>query len=784
MLSSHLKRSRRTKLLPVLVLAVICAGLVWPAQNASALLVWRSGDGRRFRTTAACRNGLVLQGVYEWGTGPKPEGIPNGAYYATEPISVSLYRNTWLDREPSGEPIVERYGPRLASVPLLILYQDPPLVADIFGGNNPQPYHLYGTATMLWSRLLDISDQVVVRAGNAFWQLQVRDCYLNKEGQNSAGQLAVDEGARATIGSDMLHADYGARSSGAMRYNIERAPEHGSLLLNGTALGAGGTFTQDDVDNNRLAYAHNGDEPVCTNPNVCDSFAFSVSGTVAISVDASGNLGNGSSGFATISPNSYAVAFESDADNLVPGDTRDTHDVFVFNRATNTMLRASIAEDGGASNGGSTTPSLGYDGQYVAFVSDATDLASFSEVPCGGFADQNNRRDVFVRKLFKQSLNESDPYTARYSIRVLRDGNGNVAECIEANDHSSAPSLASFARSNVESEVAFQSDATNLVDGGVGGASSKIFARNNDSFSGIRHISIGANDAPPDNASSAPAVSGDLNYVAFVSSATNLVPGVTAGDSQIYVRDDIDEGSSGSQTVLLSHGFDSEPGNGASSGPAISADGRYVSFSSQATNLVPGNTNGKRTIFVADRGRREQDGFSSFGPEKIIRVSDTYNRAPIDGHSFGASISADGRFVAFASDATNLVAGDTNNKRDVFIHDRDTDGDGIFDEITARRTTRVSVASNSTQGNGNSFVDAAKSLSFDGSYVVFGSDATNLVADDNNGARDIFVYFTGYRSEFHISVRQVTDAPPAPPAASPPTTPPSRWTIWVPLADK
>src|SRR5690606_11863360 len=130
--------------------------------------------------------------------------------------------------------------------------------------------------------------------------------------------------------------------------------------------------------------------------------------------------------------------------------------------------------------------------------------------------------------------------------------------------------------------------------------------------------------------------------------------------------------------------------------PSISADGRFVAFQSVATNLVPGDTNGNNDVFVHDR----QTGVTQ-------RVSVASDGAQGNGISTTASISADGRFVAFQSAASNLVPGDTNGATDVFVHDRQT---GV--------TERVSVASDGAQGNANT---SEASLSADGRYVAFQS---------------------------------------------------------------
>jgi uncharacterized repeat protein (TIGR01451 family) len=170
----------------------------------------------------------------------------------------------------------------------------------------------------------------------------------------------------------------------------------------------------------------------------------------------------------------------------------------------------------------------------------------------------------------------------------------------------------------------------------------------------------------------------------------------------------------GGDLTLVSVAPDGTPGNGTSSTPSVSASGRYVAFASNATNLIGGDTNGAKDVFVHDR----QTGTTT-------RVSLASDGSQANGDSFSPSISGDGRYVAFASSATNLVLGDGNDSVDIFVHDRETG-----------QTTRVSVASDGTGANSNSY---QPSISSSGQYVAFESAATNLIPADNNGCSDIFV---------------------------------------------
>ena len=231
--------------------------------------------------------------------------------------------------------------------------------------------------------------------------------------------------------------------------------------------------------------------------------------------------------------------------------------------------------------------------------------------------------------------------------------------------------------------------------------------------------------------SSRPAISADGRHVAFYSDSSNLVPGDTNLVRDIFVHDTmtgaitrVSVSSSGAQA------------NDKSSRASISADVRYVAYYSDATNLVPGDTNLARDAFVHDRDADGDGVFDEPGAVATVRVSVSTGGVQGNALSSRPKLSADGRFVAFMSDATNLVAGDTNLFRDAFLHDRDADGNGVLDEPGGILTVRVSVSTGGAQGNAESSIPR---VSEDGRHVVFRSDATNLVAGDTNGQRDVFV---------------------------------------------
>jgi Tol biopolymer transport system component len=229
---------------------------------------------------------------------------------------------------------------------------------------------------------------------------------------------------------------------------------------------------------------------------------------------------------------------------------------------------------------------------------------------------------------------------------------------------------------------------------------------------GMERVSLATDGTQGDSDSSgndSPSISADGRYVAFDSLSSNLVPGDTNGFSDVFVRD-----RQTNTTTRVSLATDGTQGDSYSDNPSISADGRYIAFRSNASNLVPGDTNGTEDIFVRDRQTNT-----------TTRVSVASDGTQGNDFSDNPSISADGRYVAFESYASNLVPGDTNATYDIFVRDRQTN-----------TTTRVSVASDGTQGNNGS---SYPSISADGRYVAFASIAGNLVPGDTNGLYDIFV---------------------------------------------
>jgi Tol biopolymer transport system component len=335
-----------------------------------------------------------------------------------------------------------------------------------------------------------------------------------------------------------------------------------------------------------------------------------------------------------ISAHGRYVVFPSAAD-LAPGDTNGAVDAFVFDRLRHVTTRVSVGTHGEQGNGDTFLNEISASGTRVAFSSLASNLVA---------DDTNGVADVFVRDL-------RTGVTSRISVAT---GGGQA-------------------------------------DGGSGNV----------------------------------ALSADGRFVAFDSYATNLVPGDTNGSDDIFVHDTrtgvttrVSVASDGSQA---SHFSPQYPGVLGSFEPALSADGRYVAFTSTATDLVPNDTDDVADVFVHDMRTGVTTRVSVAADGSQASRSST---GPLG--STVPAISADGRYVAFLSDSANLVPGDGNRVADAFEHDRRTGA-----------TWRVSVATDGTGANSESY---APRISGDGRYVTFLSGATNLVRHDTNRSWDVFLH--------------------------------------------
>lgn len=398
--------------------------------------------------------------------------------------------------------------------------------------------------------------------------------------------------------------------------------------------------------------------------------------TKRISVDSSGVQGDSHSVQHSLSANGRFIAFDSEASNLVLGDTNNRSDIFVRDTQTEQTTLVSVASDGTQSNDDSFVPSISADGRFVAFHSHANNL-----VP----EDADFDADIFVHDLL----------TGVTTI-VSVDSAGN-----QSSGFNGRPSISATGRF-----VAFDSYASDLVLGDTNGDSDTFV---HDRQTGVTTcVSVDSLGTPVGGGE--PSISADGRFVAFASGdAGHLVPGDSNGFADIFVRDQI-----AGQTTRVSVDSTGAQSNGSSAYPSMSADGHWIAFRFDGSNLVPGDTNGFWDIFA----HNTQTGLT-------VRVSVDSAAMQSNNYSSYPSISADGRFVAYSSYASNLVAGDSNQQEDVFVRD-----------VQSGTTARVSVASGGSEGD---FYSSEPSISTDGRYVVFHSGASNLLPGDTNGCLDIFM---------------------------------------------
>ncbi|MDQ1501397.1 MAG: hypothetical protein QOI86_4737 [Actinomycetota bacterium] len=471
-------------------------------------------------------------------------------------------------------------------------------------------------------------------------------------------------------------------------------------------------------------------------PSATAGAAPTIDSVERINLGPGGVEGNGESQGPSISPNGQWVSFDSLASNLVNGDNNAANDVFAYNVGTRALYRMSVAQAPATEGtGASFASSIADDG--------TTSFTSYNALAPGA---TTTFQQVYVRK---------SPGASPSTVLVSANTGGTSS--------GDAPSLESTINA-AGNKVAFTTNADDVVPAG-----SKT--------KGIPDIAIrdlAANStrlSSHDAKAGAPVLSADGGHVAFIAEAIGtkkgiyeVAAGTVAGpgdlkadctsaacaskpkaavlpslnaDGSVLVFESSSKyndmainsdqswlGASGNPMLMSQEITTGKQASAPAINASVSPDGRWVVFESAAENLVGDDFNGSTDIFLAQAG-------GATGPSSMTRVSVPAAGGEASGFASAPtaapSMSADGNIIAFESDSSNLVAGDTNGVTDIFVRDRG-----------AGHTERVSVASDGTQANAGSF---RPGVSGDGRFVVFASAASNLLAGgaDGNGAMDIFL---------------------------------------------
>lgn len=413
--------------------------------------------------------------------------------------------------------------------------------------------------------------------------------------------------------------------------------------------------------------------------------------TERVSVSSSGAQGHAAVGSPTfgrylsfapsISADGRYVAFTTDCGTLVPNDTNGKSDVFVRDRVNGTTSIVSLSSSGEIGNGACVnTPAISADGRYVAFEADSSNLVE---------GDTNGVIDVFVRDLLTET-------TERISVSSTEE---------QANGQSNGSSIGINADGRY---VAFRSSATNLVPDDTN-SKDDVFVRDRlDSTTERVSISSSGEQGNDDSPYIGISISADGRYVAFDSSASNLF----AGDIALGYPDVLVRGRFNGTTELISGSLTGSMSIGMNVCPSISPDGRYVTFSSAAPNIVPGDANGYYDVFIHDRVDNSSE---------LVSISSEGTQG--NQESYYSVLSSDGRFVVFRSTATNLDA--STIQKGIYVRD-----------LTNLTTKRVSISDAGVPGSGDY---NSPCMSADGRYIAFTSSASTLVPDDTNGKPDVFV---------------------------------------------
>ena len=417
-----------------------------------------------------------------------------------------------------------------------------------------------------------------------------------------------------------------------------------------------------------------------------------------------GSQTDGNSGGAVISADGRYILFTSSASNLLkaglPPESYPHSKLYLYDQKTGKTALVSVAWDGSPANYDTGSGTISSEGRYIAFASNASNIVA--GYPGGQLQVYLRDRRISKNYLVSGPLDGSLP-----------------------SEDANYPSISASGR-----YIAFESFSTNLVKEDTDD-DPDIYVRDMVKNK-LYLVSVSSKGVKGNIDSYSPSISSDGRIVAFASVATNLVPNDTNNASDVFVHD-----MKTGKTERISVSSNGKQANDRSEQPVISGNGRYIGFISWASNLVPGDTNGVPDVFVRDllTGKTERVSVSSSGKQQTLGT--LYD----SGYS-GISLSIDGRYISFVSQATNFANGISINTCHYPI------GLGVNEPCTNiylrdRQTGRTSIVSISGSNKSGNAASSSPSISRDGQWIVFSSEASNLVGGDTNGQPDIFLYHNG-----------------------------------------
>jgi hypothetical protein len=529
-----------------------------------------------------------------------------------------------------------------------------------------------------------------------------------------------------------------------LRDRISQTTTLVSVSQNGTGGGNGDSFPAGISTNGQFALFESSASDLVANDtnNASDIFVRDlINGTTTlVSVSTNGGNASGASRGSVMTPDGRYVAFVCMASNLVAGDTNNIPDVFIRDLQASTTRRVSLGSSPANYStlpSSSESPEITPDGRYVVFYSTATNLVSgvmtTGEIYVRDLiAGKTIWASTNARAIFQSATGSTNIVCCNYSI----SGDGQFVAfeaCTNSPGTSSATGIilryslqtglndiintnAYVPRLSYEliHDLSMSPDGRFVAYVANGFITNAIYLWNAQTGTNTL-VSVSLDNVTPANGlCDAPVISSNGQFVAFISSATNLITNTLAGDYHVYIRD-LQAGVTqllDADTNGVGVGVDS------TAVPAISADGSVVVFDS--ANLLPDNRHQIRDVFIHTVATGTNDLVSASNPALLSQTPDGSSGLT----SF--STSSNGLFVAFYSDADNLMANDTNGCRDVFVRD-----------LVGGTNILVSVNTNGNASGDDISFDPA--ISGDGRYVAFTSSADNLVPGDTNRAQDVFV---------------------------------------------